>query len=312
MAETTEQPRTPLERIGQQLQEAREAKNFSLEHVAKVTRIRISILKDIEQGHMAHSPGPAFLRGFIRTYGELMGLDSETLQKEIVAIPELQKFFGISGSNIIPAAIEHPSWQEPKYSIFLLILIILGGGYFLFNYFDQRPTQLITESQPPDRNNSPAKPAPPDVDKKQPPPQEQSLAENQPPTENKMAPQQQAVTKTTETPPIEDPAVLTTAPAVIEEEQPASVPTQPELLSLSIKATQATWLNIAVDEEDPIEISLQSGEEYPLEAKERYTLTVGNTKGIELFLNGKPQAIDQQNELLENWVLDKSSLENTE
>ncbi|MBF0279211.1 MAG: helix-turn-helix domain-containing protein [SAR324 cluster bacterium] len=325
MTETTEKAQTPLEHIGRQLKEAREKKKFSLEHVAKVTRINVGILRDIEQGDMEHSPGPVFLRGFIRTYGEFMGMDGETLQKEIVAIPELQKTVDISNSAIIPTEIDRPIWQDQKYVFTFLLLILLGTGYFAYEYFNLRSTQFIQELQTSSTDQEIEEPETTSIQKEPSTASEEPAEQNSPESlvesdaENKISEEsdneteEQEITQSTETLPIVSTTYFSvSADPVSIESEPAESVIDPDLLTLSIKTTQAVWLNITVDGEDPIEISLESGEEYTLEAKERYALTVGNTKGVEVLLNGKPQLIDQQFDLLENWILDRSSLGNME
>jgi cytoskeleton protein RodZ len=72
-----------LKRVAQQLVQAREAKSISLEEIATKTFIPMRILKAIEAGETFKLPEPIFVQGFIKRYAKLVGLDGDTLAKEI-------------------------------------------------------------------------------------------------------------------------------------------------------------------------------------------------------------------------------------
>jgi len=59
-----------METIGSYLKQQREKAGMSIDSVASVTRIRGSILKDIEEGRLESVPSGVFLRGFVRSYAE--------------------------------------------------------------------------------------------------------------------------------------------------------------------------------------------------------------------------------------------------
>ncbi len=322
MTETKERPLTGLKKIGQQLKLARKEKNLSLERVAEITRINIGILKNIEDGQMGEHPGPVFVKGFLKTYGELVGLDGKALLKELHSVPELNESIVLHGASVLPIENESFFWQEQKFLLLFLIIVVLGGGYFLYNYLNQDTNQLPNELQT-DELQTLDSPAQDDLPESTTEleftfPQEET---NTPPSQNTPTPalSPQEVVQIMETQPVV-PANLQTLPLAVPQqksleevlEEPVSVPSQPKPLVLLIKATLPTWINIRTDEEQPVDVSMQAGEEYSLEAEERYILTIGNTKGVELFLNRHPQIIDLQNELLVNWTLDKSAIPNSE
>lgn len=315
MTESIEEPQTELEQIGQLLREKREQKNLSLEQVAEKTRIHLKTLQNIEEGQIGKNPGPVFMRGFIRTYGEFIGVEIEVLLEKLSSITELQEHNNaLSGAVIIES--ERSVLQEQKFLIFLFVVLVLGGGYFLFNYFAPNSTEFLEtpQSSSPPETVKPTEPIAENPPNATPSIQEESSSSQPPPLPEPTPPTTQpTVAQTTEVIPVV-PTTLAEIPVPTSLEQPASVDEpvasvpEPELLILSIKATLSSWIGVKIDEEATIEVSLQPGEEYTLEAKERYVLTIGNTKGIELSLNGILQTIDSQNELLENWVLDKSRL----
>jgi cytoskeleton protein RodZ len=72
-----------LKRVSQQLIQAREAQGISLEEIATKTFIPIRILKALEAGETFKLPEPIFVQGFVKRYAKLVGLDGDSLAKEI-------------------------------------------------------------------------------------------------------------------------------------------------------------------------------------------------------------------------------------
>lgn len=76
---TTEQDESPIQHVGAFLREARETTGRSLADVATALRIRAKFLKSIEDGRYEDLPGPTYTLGFIRSYADYLGLDSDAL-----------------------------------------------------------------------------------------------------------------------------------------------------------------------------------------------------------------------------------------
>lgn len=62
--------------LGDLLRKTREEKKLSLEDVEQGTNIRKLYIKSIEDGDYEKLPGEVFLKGFIKTYGKFLGLNS--------------------------------------------------------------------------------------------------------------------------------------------------------------------------------------------------------------------------------------------
>lgn len=71
--------------VGKVLQDARVAKNLSLDTVAQETNIRKAYLEAIEQNDFAALQGDVFVKGVMRTYGNYLGLDGAKLVEEYKA-----------------------------------------------------------------------------------------------------------------------------------------------------------------------------------------------------------------------------------
>jgi cytoskeletal protein RodZ len=69
------------ETVGTTLRRQRETKRMGIAEVSRVTRIPVQTLEAIEQDHFDDLPGEVFVKGFLRSYAQTLGLSSE----EIVA-----------------------------------------------------------------------------------------------------------------------------------------------------------------------------------------------------------------------------------
>ncbi len=63
--------------IGSSLREARSRRQLELSQVERDTRIRSRYLSALEQEQFDVLPAPAYVRGFLRTYAEYLGLDGQ-------------------------------------------------------------------------------------------------------------------------------------------------------------------------------------------------------------------------------------------
>lgn len=71
------------ETIGQQLRQAREQRNLTLEQAAQATHIRVHYLEALERGDLSRLPSKAQGRGFLRAYAGYLGLNPVALLKSL-------------------------------------------------------------------------------------------------------------------------------------------------------------------------------------------------------------------------------------
>ncbi|MHB0885666.1 MAG: helix-turn-helix domain-containing protein [Bacillota bacterium] len=79
-----------LSALGELLRRTREAKGLALAQAQMDTKIRTKYLEALENGDDAGTPGEAYFKGFLRFYGNYLGLDGTALvarYKEIKAAP---------------------------------------------------------------------------------------------------------------------------------------------------------------------------------------------------------------------------------
>jgi cytoskeleton protein RodZ len=69
-------------RIGQALREARAARGVELSEAERVTKIRVKFLRAMEEDRWEDLPEPVYVRGFLATYAQFLGLDDAPLVEE--------------------------------------------------------------------------------------------------------------------------------------------------------------------------------------------------------------------------------------
>ncbi len=75
------------------LAEARQAKNLTKEHIAGKLHLRVAIIDQLEADDYQNMPEPVFIKGYLRAYAKLLGIDPEPLLLNFKAsFKEEQKF----------------------------------------------------------------------------------------------------------------------------------------------------------------------------------------------------------------------------
>ncbi|WP_175989078.1 RodZ domain-containing protein [Bacillus sp. Marseille-Q1617] len=98
--------------LGKRLKEAREAKDYSLDDLQRVTKIQKRYLVGIEEGSYDMMPGKFYVRAFIKQYCEAVGLQPEVIFEEYkdeipttyedeipVSLSRVQSRKGVSGGS---------------------------------------------------------------------------------------------------------------------------------------------------------------------------------------------------------------------
>ena len=157
--DTVEDNNAPVQRAGDRLREAREAKGLELEQIAAETRINKDHLQKIEAGNWSALPSRTYAIGFTRTYARTVGLDEKEILDQVRA--ELAE-----GD---PNAVERPAKFEPgdparvpgrglAWFAVLAAILLLGGVYaFYSSYFApgigpaplQDPEEQLAEAETP-------------------------------------------------------------------------------------------------------------------------------------------------------------------
>ncbi len=66
-----------MEPVGQYLRKHREARRMSVEEVSRATRVPVASVERIEADQFDELPGEVFVRGFLKSYAQAVGLSSD-------------------------------------------------------------------------------------------------------------------------------------------------------------------------------------------------------------------------------------------
>jgi cytoskeleton protein RodZ len=102
--------------VGRELRDVREAMGVRLEDVAGALRIQYDFLQALEEGRYADLPGAAYALGFLRTYGNYLGLSAERLVEE---------FKDEQDSALKPKPLHFPQPLEKSRRAPIALLVIL-------------------------------------------------------------------------------------------------------------------------------------------------------------------------------------------
>jgi cytoskeletal protein RodZ len=119
-----------VESLGDKLRAARESKGYSYEHVGRETNIARRYLEALETEDFVKFPGEPYLLGFLRNYGEYLGLEVDELLS-------LYKAIKIQEQPIPVEQLLKPSPGFPKFLAVLLVALpvlafLAGSVYFIF------------------------------------------------------------------------------------------------------------------------------------------------------------------------------------
>ncbi len=132
-----------LKEITTHLRQVRQEKSIRIEEIASQTLIRVGVLQALEEERFEELPEPIFLQGFIRRYGDALGLDGNALSYSLITNVVRQesnnghKNSDNKGNTYIPLVLTY-------------ILLLVGASAGLLYTLNPR---LTAESPAPEDNN---------------------------------------------------------------------------------------------------------------------------------------------------------------
>ena len=108
--------------IGNSLREARERQGLGYPEIELATKIRAKYIRALEEEDFTAIPGDAYIRGFLRTYAEYLGLDGD------VYVDEYASRFITSWRDELPPRAERQRIRTPERRLERrAVLLVLAG-----------------------------------------------------------------------------------------------------------------------------------------------------------------------------------------
>ncbi|MDR2552306.1 MAG: helix-turn-helix domain-containing protein [Treponema sp.] len=135
-----------MESLGDKLKAARESKGYTYDYVGRETNIARRYLEALEGEDFAKFPGEPYLLGFLRNYGEYLGLDVGELLSLYRAIKIQEQPIPVEQLLKSPR-----SFPKALILLFIILPLLLGAGaawYFLFFRPPEEPNRISTVHSP--------------------------------------------------------------------------------------------------------------------------------------------------------------------
>ena len=237
----------------------REEAGLDLEYISMKTRIGKKMLESIENEDFAKLPEPVYVKGFIRAYAMVIGIDADSVIHNY--LESTRNYIGIRQSTTeFTKKRRGAFWPRFIMGAAVMAALIAIVALAVSFYQDRFRSETIELAEPAEKI----------IDG------DDALS-----TTIKISEQPEETTK-------ESIESLTEENAG---EQDVEIPEKkPVMLNLSIVATADTWMRVIIDGdgENKMDYSLKPGDKISLNAASQYNLLIGNAGGVQLNLNGQP------------------------
>jgi cytoskeleton protein RodZ len=266
-----------LRTVGEELRAARLQRGEELQDIAAYLRIRPAYLSALEEGNVAATPGRPYAIGFLRSYGDYVGLDGKLLAANLKPAVE-------AATPAPPLSHREPlsESRRPTFAVLVASLVLAGGfyaGYRVFTVDRGEPPLAVAE-------------APAAVEL--PPPAVATTPEPSP-----AASVVQAEAPRTPTPDAasalaaESPSGVAATPAVLVSVEGDALATKPPASQVGegrvvLVARDSSWIQLrSADRAFVRSRTLQPGERFVVPERNDLALSTGNAGGLEILLDGR-------------------------
>ena len=316
-----------VENFGSYLKHERELRGVPLEEISGTTKIHIRFLKALEENSFDQLPGEVFIKGYIRSYANIIGSDVEemlNIYKESVEFnkqencPQETSSFNTQPKTLL------------AYGLIILVAVgfLFGVGVLIKNGIgdssgkSEEKNVPLFQIQAGAANQEPSVSSSSDLFEE--PPVEENVdaqeedsadlgipelsiqinpsgkpARKEDVDEKKVSPPQESIALTTQT--------TTVSQADLESQNPADIE---KSLKLSIHVKEISWFNMTIDNFREEDFILPAGEEKNYWGNKAFRLTIGNKQGTEIILNGKKLVIPESKEnVVKDFIINSKLIE---
>lgn len=111
-----------METVGTTLRQQREKKRMGLAEVSRVTRIPVGTLESIEQDHFDDLPGEVFVKGFLKSYAQALGLLPEDIVARYTASRRVTMVTPLPVASPVQAA---RAGQSRRFGVAIALVLLL-------------------------------------------------------------------------------------------------------------------------------------------------------------------------------------------
>jgi cytoskeleton protein RodZ len=244
--------------FGRYLKAKREESGLDQEYISKKTRISLEMLEAIERENHQKLPEAVYVKGFIRAYAKVLGIDEDGLIKNYAETCRTYK--DITQSNAEFNKKRAGFWHRFMLGAVVMATIIAVAALGVSFYQGRFGSDSVELVDPNEKMLS----------------RQDNLS-----TTLKLSESSKRINGEVDF--LSEENADKTELAITEQKS--------ALLNLSITATAVTWLKVIMDGEKPLEYSLHPGDNIVLNAHSNYNLLIGNAGGIQMNLNGQPVQI---------------------
>lgn len=118
--------------LGERLKKMRTDRRLGLNDVSKSTRIQAKYLQYLEDGNYAKLPADVYVKGFLRSHAQFMGVSEKSLIKQYEREQGIQKNIGnVKVEEIRREPLRLSGWAiTPKMLIVFFIVLFVSAGFF--------------------------------------------------------------------------------------------------------------------------------------------------------------------------------------
>ncbi len=255
--------------VGEILRRTRIHYDQSLPDIERALRIRASQLEALETGNYAMLPGRVYVIGFIRSYSEYLGLDGDKM---------VNLFKKQAGARETPSpAVNYPvmasDTKMPQFwqvGASIAAVVVILAVWFGMGGEDRAPVTDVPAVAEQQQTAPPVETSTQSAEARQQMPPQPAPVQNEPPSE---------------IPAGQEPAAGTAAAPVAAAEAPAPPPKDKGII-LNIR--ENSWVEIrGKDGKSIVSRVLQAGDRYYVPDRPDLTISLGNSGGVDLEVEGK-------------------------
>jgi len=261
--------------LGIFLKKSREERHIELDEVAEATRIRRHNLEAIENDEWNKLPPQVFIKGFLKSYAEFLGLDKETVIHHYLRTSSFEK--------TTPEALKKIRLLSGRQYLIIVVPVLALAFIVALIYLNKRNISITDKTFQYLGTQSLGEKMEAIAEK------EDNKEQDEREKEILLLEDEVVVEKvdknTLKSKPIDDTIVFedSTIPMKREEEKKPLLPR----LILTANVKSRTWIAISIDDTSVKEYLFQPGQTPRWTAEKGFNILVGNAAGIEFSLNGK-------------------------